>query len=64
MKFILLINTDLAKINGNFGFKSPRQAFIPLILTFMSRMNFILRVEHEKSFKTSWPDPEALAHGK
>ena len=50
MKFKLLINTEIAKINGNFRFKSQNQLFILLInvkmltvagiLTFMSSINY------------------------
>ena len=59
MKFKLLINTKIGKINGNFRFKSPKPVIYPVnivkmptivgkmptivgILTFMSRINFIL----------------------
>ena len=49
MKFKLLINTEIAKVNGNFRFKLS-QSFILLIndkmptniLKFKSRINFIL----------------------
>ena len=33
MKFKLLINLEIAQINGNFRFKSPKQALILLIDT-------------------------------
>ena len=56
MKFKLLINIEIDKIDRIFRFQSPTlgQSFILLsILTFMSRINFMLcRVEHEKSFIT------------
>ena len=66
MKFKLLINTDVAKINGNFKFKSQKPVIYPAdnvkmptivgILIFMSRINLMLSwVEHEKSFITSGP---------
>ena len=41
--FTMLINVKVQTIVG--------------MLTFMSRINFVFsRVEHEKSFITSWPD--------
>ena len=59
---LLLINSKIAKISRIFRVTSQGQPFILLInvgiLTFMSRINFILsRVDHEKSFITSGPDP-------
>ena len=67
MKFILLINTEIAKSMKISCLNHKSQLFILLInvkmptivgiLTFMSRINFMLsRVENEKSFITSGPD--------
>ena len=46
MKFILLIDNEIAKINGNFGLNhTKKQLFMLLIngiLTFMSSLNFML----------------------
>ena len=64
MKFYILINIKIAKVNGIFRFKSPKPVIYPAhkmltivgILTFMSMINCMLsRVEHEKSFITSGP---------
>ena len=66
MKFELLINTEIAEIDGMFRFYHQSKAFILLIdnkmptivgiLTFMSMKNFMLsRIEHEIFFITSGP---------
>ena len=65
MKFKLLINTEISKINGNISLNHQSQSFILLInvkitivgiLTFMSRVDFMLSwVEHEKSVIISGP---------
>ena len=45
MKFILLIDNEIAKINGNFGLNHKKKIFMLLIngiLTIMSSLNFML----------------------
>ena len=66
MKFKMLINIEIAKVGGTFGFWSPGPVICPAseccnativgILAFMSGINFMLGwAENERSFVSSGP---------
>ena len=63
MKFRMLVNTDIAKINENFIFKSPKSGTfllinvkMPTINELMSRINFMLaELRMKRSFIISGP---------